>query len=127
MVNGLDYAWSTSMIDPHFTLIKVWLDVSEEQAGPLLVRCRFEEPWQIIGPLQSASPTIQVRRFQPDPRVEAVTPGLIRQIVEAARLAGWQPEIDREGRHFEWVSGDLHPVDDATLPGEDPFGVLKTN
>lgn len=127
-VNDLDYLWKASMIDPQYALVDIWLDGNAFQESPIRVRCRFDEPWRDIGLAIGVREPDNRDLFPPIFQPEPLTPDMIRYIIEAARRAGWRPETEHKALHFEWQSsGSLREVPDATVPGEDPFGLRMVN
>jgi hypothetical protein len=128
-VEDQQYVWMESMIDPQYTLITVWLEGDAYRTNPIFVRCRFDEPWlqEWINSRPEHTPYIH-DLILPIFRPELLSTWSIGQMIVSARKLGWQPEYEAGGRHYDLlISGDLREVDNATVPGDDPFGLRLPN
>lgn len=109
-INDVAYVWEVSSLDAHHVLLEVALAQQKHWDRGLHVRVRFDDPWRNYGPLISGDLERIAQAFVLRP----VTPGLVRQIILAAREQGWQPESAKKSWQAEWTDQDkLRPVQDA--------------
>lgn len=92
------YQWQIKPLDERHILLRVWAADMPRHA-PLGVRLRFDDPWLNFGPIITAPPERRDELFQLRP----ATPALVRQVIEAALQAGWQPS--GPALRFDWGEG----------------------
>lgn len=123
-LDGVKYLWRAEMIDPQYLLLRVWLDGNAFKNRFVNVRLRFDDPWANFGTLLAAGSSEEASKRISEVFVSRpLTPSMVREIILAAREAGWKPETRQEQLNFEWANDTkLEKVEDATIPGEKPFG-----
>lgn len=85
VVDGVDYRWAVSPVDPGHVKVKVWLD-TRERGGALEVVVAFDDPWLNFGPIITAPAGRAAEVFELNP----VSPALVATMVRRALDLGWQ-------------------------------------
>ena len=108
-IASVQYFWRVASIDPQHVLLKVWAANRSRRDFPLEVRLRFDDPWLNFGPIVTAPPERVHEVFQLAP----ITPAVVREIVEVALHAGWNPLDPQAHRRFVWSeTRELIPIAD---------------
>ncbi len=98
------YVWVVRRLDESHVILRVWSAERNRRDRPLEVRVRYDDPWLNYGPILTAPPDRREHVFQLVP----VTPGMVRETIEAAVAMGWGPDHPVEPRRFErTVDGTL--------------------
>jgi hypothetical protein len=93
VVDGIDYRWAVSLVDPGHVRVKVWLD-TREHGGALDVVVAFDDPWLNYGPIITAPAGRAAEVFELNP----VVPALVTKIIRQALDLGWQAQHSRTTR-----------------------------
>jgi hypothetical protein len=110
-VAGEDYLWVVKRTDtgyPGYVTLKVFSPLN--RAGQRVeVRFRFDDPWLNYGPMISTPP----QRFSAIWSLEAVTPGAVAKVIEAAQKKGWRPADKGPPLRFRFEAGELTTAEEA--------------
>ncbi|MFG3713636.1 hypothetical protein [Micromonospora sp. NPDC047730] len=109
-VDGLDYRWMVSHVDPGHVVVRVWHIAT--RGSQLEVQVAFDDPWLNFGPIITAPADRVAEVFALAP----VTPRLVAELIQAALAAGWPVHGDggplrftltRDRERLEPASGRL--------------------
>jgi hypothetical protein len=102
------YNWVVRRLDESHVVLRVWAAERARRDYPLEVQMPFDDPWLNLGPILVTPPERRAAIFQLVP----VTPGVVREAIEAAMAAGWTPYHPPHPRLFEKrADGTLVPTD----------------
>lgn len=106
-----EYVWVVRRLDEAHVVLRVWDTERPRRDPPLEVRIAFDDPWLNYGPIITTPPERRAAVFHLVP----VTPGMVRETIEAAQAAGWGREEAPGPRLFERAAdGRLLPIDPPT-------------
>jgi hypothetical protein len=94
-----NYLWRIQRLDEQYVVLRVWAENRSRRDFPLEVRLRFDDFWLNFGSIISATPEQRQKAFQYTP----ITPGMVREIIEAALAMGWKPLSPIKTQRFEWT------------------------
>lgn len=116
-VDGVDYRWTVSQVDPGHVVVRVWHAAIMRGTG-LEVLVAFDDPWLNFGPIITAPSDRVAEVFA----LEPVTPRLVAGLIQAAVATGWPAHDDSGPRRLvlDRSRERLEPV-----PGRPPAAASK--